>query len=135
MVFEPLEGWGLPHCPGQPDPRPDRSFRKEIFPNIQSEPPLRQLEAISPSPIAGYWVEETNPCLTTTSFQIVVESDMVPPQPPLLQFEQPQLPQLLLVRLVLQTLHWLCCPRSLLIQALLVMLANLLKGRWCYSSS
>jgi len=27
---------------------PDHSFSKEIFPNIQSEPPLTQLEAIKP---------------------------------------------------------------------------------------
>jgi len=25
-VFEPLQGWGLPHCPGQPGPTPDHSF-------------------------------------------------------------------------------------------------------------
>jgi len=45
MVFEPLQGWGLPHCPGQPGPVPDRSFSTEIFPNIRFEPPLTQLEA------------------------------------------------------------------------------------------
>ena len=47
VVFEPLQGWGLHHCPGQPGLTPDHSFREEIFPNIQSEPPLMQLEAIS----------------------------------------------------------------------------------------
>ena len=26
MGFEPLQGWGLHHCPGQPGPRPDHSF-------------------------------------------------------------------------------------------------------------
>jgi len=41
--------------------------------------------------------EETNTCLTTTSFQAVAESDKVPPQPPLLQTEQIQLPQPLLI--------------------------------------
>jgi len=80
---------------------PDHSFSKEIFPNIQSEPPLTQLEAISSRPVASYLGEETNTCLTTTSFQVVVESNKVPPEPPFLQTEQPQFPQPLLIRLVL----------------------------------
>jgi len=101
MVFEHLQGWGLHHCPGQPGPTPDRSSSKEIVPNIQSEPPLMQLEAIASRPITGYLGEETNPRLTITSFQVAVESEKVPPQPPLLQTEQPQLPQPLLIRLVL----------------------------------
>ena len=33
-----------------------------------------QLEAICSRPIASYLGEETNACLTTTSFQVVVES-------------------------------------------------------------
>jgi len=61
MVFEPLQGLGLPHCPGQPGPRPDHSFSEEIFPNLQSEPPLTQLEAIASCPVTGYLGEETNP--------------------------------------------------------------------------
>jgi len=93
MFFEPLQGWELHHCPGQPGPMPDHSFKEEIFPNIQSEPPLMQLEVVASRPIAGYLGEETNPCLTTPSFQVVVESDKVSLQPPLLQTEQPQLPQ------------------------------------------
>jgi len=47
--FEPLQGWGFHHIPGQPGPTPDHSFSQEIFPNIQSEPPLTQLEVISSS--------------------------------------------------------------------------------------
>jgi len=54
---------------------PDHSFSEEIFPNIQSEPPLMQLEAISSHPIAGYLGEGTNTHLTTTSFQVVVEGN------------------------------------------------------------
>jgi len=38
---------------------PDHSFSKGIFPNIQYEPPLMQLEAISSRTIAGYLGEET----------------------------------------------------------------------------
>jgi len=64
---------------------PDHSLSKDIFPNIQSKPPLMQLEAIASRSITSYLGEETNTCLTTTSFQVVVESDKVPPQPPLLQ--------------------------------------------------
>ncbi|KAK4824589.1 hypothetical protein QYF61_016834 [Mycteria americana] len=41
---------------------------------------------------------------------VVVESNKVFPQPLFLQAEQPQFPQLPLIRLVLQTLHQLCCP-------------------------
>ena len=81
------------------------SFSEEIFPNTQSKPPLVQLKAISSHPITRYLGEETTTCLTTTSFQAVVDSDEVPPQPPLLQTKQLQLPQLLLVRLFLYTPH------------------------------
>jgi len=101
IFFEHLQGWWLNHFPGQPVPMSDHSFSKEIFPKIYSKPPLTQLEAISSRPVASYLGEETNTCLITTSFQVVVESNKVPPQPPLLQTKQPQLPQLLLVRLVL----------------------------------
>ncbi|KAK4818686.1 hypothetical protein QYF61_017907 [Mycteria americana] len=64
------------------------TFGEEIFPNIQSKPPLAQLEAISS----------------------LVESDEVSPQPPFLQAEQPQVPQPLPISLVLQTLPQLRCP-------------------------
>jgi len=63
---------------------------EEIFPNIQSEPPLMQLEAISSHPIASYLGEETKTCLTTISFQVDAESKKVPPQPPLLWTKQSQ---------------------------------------------
>ncbi|KAK4817645.1 hypothetical protein QYF61_023235 [Mycteria americana] len=103
-------GWGLNHFPGQPVPMLHNPFREEKFPHIQSKPPLVQLEAISSCPITCYLGEETNTHLSTPSFQAVEESDKVSPQPPFLQAKQPQLPQPLLIRLVLQTLHQLCCP-------------------------
>ena len=59
-----------------------------------------QLEAISSHPIASYLGEETNTCLTTISFQVVVESSKVSLQPPLLQTEQTQVLQPLLRRSV-----------------------------------
>ena len=73
---------------------------EEIFPNIQSKPPLAQLQAISSCPVACYLGEKTNTHLATT-FQVAVESHEVSPQPPYLQAKQPQFPQLLLIRLVL----------------------------------
>jgi len=101
MSFKYLQGWYLNHFPGQPLPKLDNYFSKEIFPNIQSKPPLMQFEVISPCPIACYLGEETDTCLTTTSFQVAVESNKVSPECPLLQTKQPQFPQLLLIRLVL----------------------------------
>jgi len=80
-----------------------------------------QLEAIASRPIANYPGEETNTCLTTASFQIVVEST-VPLSASLLQTKQPQLPQLLLIRLVLQTPPQSRCPSLDTLQHLNVLL-------------
>ena len=83
MSFKYLQGWWLHHFPGQPGPMLHNPFSKDIFPNIQSKPPLVQLEVIASRPIASYLGEETNTCLTTASFQAAVESNNVPSQPPL----------------------------------------------------
>ena len=72
-----------------------------------------QLEAIASCPIASYMGDETNTCVTTTSFQVVLESNRVPPQPSLLQTEQLQLPQPLLT----------CCISGLCTDFLLVIIA------------
>ncbi|KAK4826007.1 hypothetical protein QYF61_003780 [Mycteria americana] len=96
-----FNGWRLNHCPGQPVPMLDNPFGEEFFPNIQSKPPLAQFEALSSCPIACYLGEETNTHLTTTSFQV---------------------PQPLLTRLVLQTLHQLPCPSLDVLQHLNVSL-------------
>ncbi|KAK4826690.1 hypothetical protein QYF61_010699 [Mycteria americana] len=116
--FKYLQGWRLNHFPGQPVPMLDNPLGEEKFPNIQSKPPLAQLEAISSCPITCYLGEETDPHLSTTSFQVVVESDEVSPQPPFLQAKQSQLPQPLLIRLLLQTLHQLRCPSLYALQYL-----------------
>jgi len=87
MVTQPL--------PWQPVSVLGNPFSEEIFPNIRSKPPLAQLEALSSHPIACYLGEETDVHLTTPSFQVVVESDKVSPQAPLLQAKQPQFPQTL----------------------------------------
>ena len=86
------------------------SFREVVFPNVQPEPPLLQLEAIPSSPITSCTREESNPQLTTTSLQVVIESNKVSPEPSLFQTEQSQLLQPLLIRPVLQTPHQLCRP-------------------------
>ena len=69
-------------------------------------PPLAgaQCKAIPSHPIAVTWENRLTP-LGTNSFYEVVESNKVFPEPPLLQTAQSQLPQLLLIRLVLQTPH------------------------------
>ncbi|KAK4830604.1 LOW QUALITY PROTEIN: hypothetical protein QYF61_012030 [Mycteria americana] len=110
MFFELLQEWRLHHLSGQPVPMLDHPFSTEIFPNIQSKPLLTQLEAIFSRPITSYFREETDTHLSTTSFQVTVESSKISPQPLLLQAKQSQFPQLLLIRLVLQTLHHLPCP-------------------------
>ena len=87
--------------PGQPVPGLGNPFGEEIFPNTQSKPPLAQLGAIASHPITCFLGKETNTHLATTTFQAVIESHKVSPQPPFLQTKQPQFPQLLLIRLVL----------------------------------
>ena len=49
----------------------------EVFHNILLESPLAQIEAILSSPTASYMGEEADSDVTTTSFQVVVESDKV----------------------------------------------------------
>ena len=51
-----------------------------MFPNIQPESALVQLEAIPSSPIASFTGED--PHLTTIPFQGVVESNKALPEPP-----------------------------------------------------
>jgi len=63
---------------------PDHSLG-EVFPNIQPESPVAQLEATHSHPITSYMGAEVNPHLTTASFQVLLESDKVTPEPPLIQ--------------------------------------------------
>ena len=70
---------------GQHVPVPNHSFRAEIFPNIQPESPLAQLEAILSSLIASYTREQADSHHITASFKVVVEINKVTPEPPLLQ--------------------------------------------------
>jgi len=77
---------------------PHHFFREEIFPNIQPELPLTETEAIPSYPIAVTWEKRPTPNLPSGCCR-------VSPEPPLLQTEKFQFPQLLLIRLFLQTLH------------------------------
>ena len=106
------------HLPGQSVPVSDHSFG-ELFPNVQPESPLAQLQAIPSSPIHSYMGEEADTYLTTASLQVVVDSEKVSP---LLQAKQFQFPQLFLIRPVLQTAHQLCCPSLDMLQGLDVFL-------------
>jgi len=91
MLFEHLQGWWLHHLPRQLILAPD-SCREEVFPNVQPEPPLAQHEGIPSSLTACYVGEETVSHVTTTFLQVVIESNKVSPEPPLLQTEQSQFP-------------------------------------------
>ncbi|KAJ7400308.1 hypothetical protein BTVI_106655 [Pitangus sulphuratus] len=94
----------LKHHPGQPIPMPNYPFCEELLPDVQPKPPLAQLKTVSSCPAASCSGEERDPYLATIFCQVVVESDEVSPEPPRLQAKQPQLPQPLLIGVVLQTL-------------------------------
>ena len=82
---------------------------EKFFPKIQPEPPLVQLRATTSHPITCYMREEADSHLTRASFQLVVESYKVSPEPFTLHTKQSQLLHLFLTRLVLQTPHQLFC--------------------------
>jgi len=83
----------------------DKPLGEEIFPNIQSKPPLTQLEAIASRPVTCYLGKEANLHVSTASFRVVIESDKVSPQSLFLQAKQCHFPQPILVGLVLHTFH------------------------------
>jgi len=66
----------------------DNPSTEDTLPNIQSKPPLMQLEAISSS-CHLHLGRRDDTHLTTASFQVVVESNMVSAESPSLQTEQP----------------------------------------------
>ena len=57
-------------------------LEKKFFPNIQPEPPLVQLKAITSHPITVNLGEEADSQLTTTSFQGAIENNKVSSEPP-----------------------------------------------------
>lgn len=70
MSFKDLQRWRLPW---------NNPFGEIAFHNVQLEPPLAQLWAISSGPDACYLGEEANIQLTATSFKVVVKSNKVCP--------------------------------------------------------
>lgn len=60
----------------------------KIFPNIQPQSPLVQLEAIFSHPTSSHLGEKAKPHLAKTSFLVIVESDKVSLEPPIIQTEQ-----------------------------------------------
>ncbi|KAK4810832.1 hypothetical protein QYF61_008804 [Mycteria americana] len=60
----------------KPVPMLHNPFSEVTFPNIQSKPPLEQLEAISSCPITCNLGEDTDPHLSTTSFQRAIRSPL-----------------------------------------------------------
>jgi len=92
--------------------------KKNFFPNIQPELPLVPLKIITICPLTNHLGEEAESHLSTTSFLVVVENDMVLPVPTPFQTKQSQFLWLLLIRLVLQSIHLLCSPSLNMIQAL-----------------
>ena len=83
--------------PGEPIPVLNNPFCKEVFHDIQPKLTLAQLEAICPRPVTCQQLEETNPALAVSTFQILEGSNNVSPQPPFLQAKQPQFLQSLLI--------------------------------------
>lgn len=80
----------------------DKSFSETSY--DQSEPPLVQLEAISSYLVTGYLGEEINFQLAPPSCQGLVESKKISLELLFSRLSTPQVPQLLLIRLLLQTL-------------------------------
>lgn len=93
----------LHHCPGQPLPMHDNPSCVEIFPSIQSKSLLVILEDISSCLVTCHLGEEPNPYLAAPSCQGGVESNRAHLS---LLFSgwASQLPQLLIIRLMIQTL-------------------------------
>lgn len=88
-------------------------FSEEFFSAIQSKSPLAQFEAISSDLVACYLGEETNARLATTSFQVVVESEKLYPEPS--PGWTPQLPLLLVPQTFssFAVLLWTCSHTSI----------------------
>lgn len=47
MFLGHFQGWGLHYCPRQPDPVLENPFHENLFPSLQSKPPLEQLKAMN----------------------------------------------------------------------------------------
>lgn len=67
------------HFPGQLVPMPNHSFGEEISPTSNLNLLWSNLGLFAHSgPFTCYWGEDTNPHLSTTFFQVFIESDKHP---------------------------------------------------------
>jgi len=73
MLFEHHQGRWVHNLSGQPIAVHDHPFREAVFPNVQPEPPLAQLEAIPCSPTTSHTREDADTQLTKTFLQVVTE--------------------------------------------------------------
>ena len=81
--------------------------RNEALPHVRVELPVHPFIPIASCAISGYHRAEPGSC-SDSSLQPFTDTDEVPSQSSLLRAEQPQHPQLFLVRKMLQSLHHLC---------------------------
>jgi len=70
---------------------PFQCLSKETLPNVQSEPPLSQLETIPTHHVTGSQGEGISTSLSTSSPLEAVKSNEVAPQPPFLQTRQAEI--------------------------------------------
>jgi len=114
MILKNIQGWWLYHLPGYLFPVPHHSFWEEMFPNIQPEPPLAQLEVSPSCPIAVTWEKRPTPISPS-----LLSGSCREIQDLLWAFYSPnRTTQLLPMRLVLQIPHsftvllWTCSKTS-----------------------
>jgi len=110
-ILKHLQEWWLHYHPGQPFPTPHHSIWEEIFPNIKPAPPLAQLTAASSRPIAVR--EEAHPTSTQPPFRQLWRAIRSPLSLLFSRIKKTQFPQLLPMRLVLQTPHSFVAPFSI----------------------
>lgn len=105
------EGRRLHHGPGRSIPTFHHPLSQEFLLAVLSEHFPLQLETMSFYPVTVLGLqEEADLHLVTPFFQAVVESNKFAPEPLSSRLNTPLFPQLLLMRLVLQTLHQFCAP-------------------------
>ncbi|NWS99530.1 KSR2 Kinase, partial [Mionectes macconnelli] len=102
-------GMGTPPLPWAVVPGLNNPFHEGIFPDIQPKPPLLQLPLLL-SLVS--WKQNLALPVWLPPPVRQLQSQKVPPEPPFLQAEPPQLPQLLLLLQPLPQLHSLPCTCS-----------------------
>ena len=83
---------------------------KEFFPHVHMKLPMFHLVPTAPCPVAGYYLKEPHPILSTPIYQICISTDKILSQPSPLQAEQSQITRPFFTWEMLQALHHLCHP-------------------------